>query len=83
MSEETINYLIYDTEPEAITRADTEGLRRQYPYFTQENGVTRYHTYPKLTSNGKYALDVTEYELTEDEQSAITNSVKFPTPEGP
>ena len=26
MSEETINYLIYNTETDAIARADTEGL---------------------------------------------------------
>jgi hypothetical protein len=81
MSEGTINYLVYDTQSDAILRADSEGSRRQYPYFIQPNGVTRYHTYPKLTSNGKYALDVTEYELTEDEESAITNSVTFPEPE--
>ena len=81
MSEETINYLIYDTEDDAIARADTEGARRGYAYHRVGSG-TRYHTYPKVTADSKYALVVDGYELTEDEESAITNSVTFPAPEG-
>ena len=80
MSEETINYLVYDTESDAIARADTEGARRGYAYHRVGSG-TRYRTYPQETSDGKYALVVDGYELTEDEESAITNSVTFPTPE--
>ena len=85
MSEETeeitINYLVYDTEDDAIARAETEGARRGYAYHRVGSG-TRYHTYPKVTSDSKYALVVDGYELTEDEESAITNSVTFPAPEG-
>ena len=78
MSEETINYLVYDTEADAIARADTEGARMGYSYHI--NGIgTRYHTYPRITTNNKYALVVNEYELTEDEQAATTTSVTFPT----
>ena len=80
MSEETINYLVYDNETDAIARADAEGARRNYSYHI-DGGVTRYHTYPRVTINGKYALNVTEYELTEDEESAITTTVTFPEPE--
>jgi len=80
MSEETINYLIYDTESDAITRANTEGARRGYAYHRVGSG-TRYHTYPQVTADSKYALVVNGYELTEDEESAITTSVTFPTPE--
>ena len=80
MSEETINYLVYDTESDAIARADTEGARRGYAYHRVGSG-TRYHTYPQVTANNKYALIVDGYELTEDEESAITNSVTFPAPE--
>lgn len=80
MSEETINYLVYDTEADAISRADAEGARRGYAYHRVGSG-TRYHTYPKVTANSKYALVVNGYELTEDEESAITNSVTFPAPE--
>ena len=83
MSEQTINYLVYDTEADAIARADTEGARRGYAYHNTPNGVSRYHTSPQKTADNKYALNVTEYELTEDEQSATTNSVTFPTPEEP
>ena len=72
------NYLIYDTESNALERADIEGARRGYSYHQVGRG-TRYHTYPYLTSNNKYALDVTEYELTEDEQAATTTSVILST----
>ena len=80
MSEETINYLVYDNEADAIARADTEGARRGYAYHRVGYG-TRYHTYPQLTADSKYALLVNEYELTEDETAAITTSVTFPDPE--
>jgi len=81
MSEETINYLVYDNESDAIARADTEGARRGYAYHRVGSG-TRYHTYPQVTADSKYALLVNEYELTEDETAAITTSVTFPDPEG-
>ena len=80
MSEETISYLVYDTKADAIARADTEGVRRGYAYHRVGSG-TRYHTYPKVTADSKYALVVNGYELTEDEESAITTSVTFPPPE--
>lgn len=81
MSEEeiTINYLVYDTEADAIARADVEGARRGYAYHNTPDGVSRYHTYPQETADNKYALNVTEYELTKDEQAATTTSVTFPT----
>lgn len=81
MSEETINYLVYDIEADAIARAETEGARRGYAYHRVGSG-TRYHTYPQVTADSKYALVVNGYELTEDEESAITTSVTFPAPEG-
>ena len=80
MSEETINYLVYETLDDAIARADTEGARRGYAYHRVGSG-TRYHTYPQATADSKYALVVDGYELTEDEESAITNSVTFPESE--
>ena len=84
MSEETeeitINYLVYDTKADAIARADTEGARRRYAHHRVGSG-TRYHTYPQVTADNKYALVVDGYELTEDEESAIVNSVTFPEPE--
>ena len=80
MSEEETNYLVYDTEADAIARADTEGARRGYAYHRVGSG-TRYHTYPQVTADGKYALFVTDYELLEDEESSIVTSVTFPEPE--
>lgn len=83
MSEEeiTINYLVYETLEDAIARADTEGARRGYAYHRVGSG-TRYRTYPQVTADSKFALVVDGYELTEDEESAITTSVTFPDPEG-
>ena len=80
MSEETINYLVYDIEADAIARADTEGARRGYAYHKVGSG-TRYHTYPQVTADSKYALVVNGYELTEDETAATTTSVTFPESE--
>ena len=80
MSGETINYLVYDSEADAIARADAEGARIGYSYHI--NGIgTRYHTFPKITTKGKYALQVNEYELTEDEVSQIVTNVTFPQPQ--
>ena len=82
MSEEeiTINYLVYETLDDAIARADTEGARRGYAYHRVGSG-TRYHTYPQVTADGKYALVVDGYELLEEELPSIVTSVTFPTPE--
>tara|TARA_R100000149_G_C5852621_1_gene120894 strand:- start:375 stop:638 length:264 start_codon:yes stop_codon:yes gene_type:complete len=86
MSEETEEevyvpkYLVYEEEANAIARADTEGARRGYAYHRVGSG-TRYHTYPEVTADSKYALLVNGYELTEDEESAITTTVTFPTEE--
>ena len=82
MSEEeiTINYLVYDNEADAIARADTEGARRGYAYHRVGSG-TRYHTYPQVTADSKYALVVDGYELTEDETSSTVTNVTFPTEE--
>jgi hypothetical protein len=87
MSEETEEevytpkYLVYDNEADAIARADTEGARRGYAYHRVGSG-TRYHTYPQVTDDSKYALLVNGYELTGDETVATTTSVTFPDPEG-
>jgi hypothetical protein len=78
MSEETINYLVYDTLDDALVKADAEGARRGYAYHRVGSG-TRYHTYPQVTADAKYALAVNGYELTDDETTAIVTDVTFPT----
>tara|TARA_R100001163_G_scaffold44439_1_gene33554 strand:+ start:766 stop:1011 length:246 start_codon:yes stop_codon:yes gene_type:complete len=80
MSEQTINYLIYNTEADALERADAEGARRGYAYHKIGSG-TRYHTSPRITADNKYALQVNNYELTSEEESAIVTSVTFPVEE--
>ena len=77
---ETINYLIYDNEADAVARADTEGARRGYAYHRVGSG-TRYYTYPQVTADSKYALVVDGYKLTEDETASITTTVTFPDAE--
>ena len=78
MIEETINYLVYETLDDALAKADAEGARRGYAYHRVGSG-TRYHTYPKVTADEKYALLVNGYELTDDETAAIVTDVTFPT----
>ena len=57
-------YLIYETEIEAIARADEEGKRLNYSYWTEGKG-TRWSTAPEPTADGKWALDVSSYNLSE------------------
>lgn len=66
-------YLIYDTEEDAYARADIEGKRLGYSYWTQGTG-TRWSTRPSPTAEGKYALNVTTYDLTEEEESVTVTS---------
>ena len=82
MSEEATNYLVFDTEADAIARAETEGRAMGLPYYSTDpsikKGSTKYRTYPKELSNGKWALNITEYsELTDDEINEIVSSVTF------
>jgi len=57
-------YLIYETEQGAIARADEEGKRLNYSHWTEGKG-TRWLTSPVPTADGKWALDVTSYNLSE------------------
>ena len=66
-------YLIYDTEEDAYTRADTEGKRIGYSYWTEGTG-TRWSTRPEPTAEGNFALNVTTYDLTTEEQAATVES---------
>lgn len=77
-------YLIYNTEEEAKQRAFQEGERKNLYFFRglpDSHKGSKYITYPKVTSNNDFALDVSEYELTTEEQSMSTSSVTFPTPD--
>ena len=64
-------YLIYDTEAEAIARADENGKRIGYAYWTVGEG-TKWATAPQVTTDGKWALRVDyKHELTDAEEEAL------------
>ncbi len=78
-------YLLYTTEEEAIARAEAEGQAQNLAFYRFGSG-TKYITYPRITKkplvgSAKYALEVSDYTLTEEEQGATVDSVTFPTPE--
>jgi len=66
-------YLIYTTEQDACERADEEGKAIGYTYWTEGKG-TRWLTKPVPTADGKWALDVSEYELDDLEESSVESS---------
>jgi len=76
-----MEYLIYDTEAEAIARADENGQRIGYAYWKVGSG-TKWATAPRVTADGKWALRVDyKHALTEDEESSKVTSVNWPTEE--
>ncbi len=66
-------YLIYASEEAALERADEEGKDRNFPYWTT-GGTTRWVTKPVPTADGMWALDVSEYDLDESEESATVET---------
>ena len=78
-------YLIYDTESEAIARADENGKRIGYAYWKVGEG-TKWATAPQVTADGKWALRVDyKHELTDAEEAALVpySNVNWPTEEAP
>ena len=70
-------HLIYETEQEAIDRADECGKTLGLSYWRDGKG-TRWMTAPAITADGKWALDVACYQLSEEEELAVTEEVTFP-----
>ena len=66
-------YLIYASEEAAIERADEEGKDHNFSYWTEGKG-TRWVTKPVPTADGMWALDVSEYDLDESEESATVDA---------
>ena len=73
-------YLIFATEEEAWNRSEQEGIALGLAYHKVGSG-SRYVTSPKLTANDQYALEVSNFNLTEDEESSTVLEVTFPTEE--
>ena len=79
-------YLLYATETEAINRADQEGQAQNLSFWTSPIGISKWVSKPRITAkpligSAKWALDVSDYTLTEEEQAATVDSVTFPTPQ--
>ena len=66
-------YLIYASEEAAIERADEEGKDNNFSYWTEGKG-TRWLTKPVPTADGMWALDVSDYDLDESEESATVDT---------
>lgn len=66
-------YLIFASEEAALERADEEGKDNNFSYWTQGKG-TRWLTKPVPTADGMWALDVSEYDLDESEESATVDT---------
>ena len=66
-------YLIYASKEAAIERADEEGKEIGYGYWINGAG-TRWLTYPVETADGTWALDVTDYDLSDEEKASTVNS---------
>ena len=77
-----MTYLIYTTESAAQFRAEAEGQAQNLPYYRNpQTGVTRYLSTPQETADGKWALEVSGYGLTEDEEEKVVESVEWPEEE--
>jgi len=70
-------YLIYETEEAAIERADEEGKYHNFSYWIEGKG-TRWLTQPVPTADGKWALDVSEYDLDDLEELSVVDSYLIP-----
>lgn len=69
-------YLIFNTEEEALVVADQEGQHRNFPYWNPNDiGKTRTLNSPTKTAEGKFALDVSNYQSLTSEQSSATVKV--------
>jgi hypothetical protein len=70
------NYIEYNTEVEALEKAEQEGIAQNLPHWQDAVNVTKYVTAPFYTTNGKWALEVTDYTtLTEAEIALIVNEL--------
>ena len=74
-------YLIYASKEAAIERADEEGKEIGYSYWVDGIG-TRWLTYPDETIDHMWALDVTDYDLDESEESStVDHYTPLPDPD--
>ena len=68
-------FLEYETEEDAVAKAEEEGKALKLPYWVDPVNTTKYPNWPMPTAEGKYVLDVTNYiSLTTAEQNLILSS---------
>ena len=72
-------YLVFNTEQEGWDRSEQEGIALGLAYHNVGEG-SRYVTRPRLTTDDTWALPVDSYNLTEDEQASVVDTVSFPEP---
>lgn len=75
----SFKFIIYETEEAGLLKAEQEGKAQNLPYWQDsENNVTKYVSTPILTSDSKWALEVTNYTtLTESEKSLIVTTINI------
>lgn len=66
-------HLIYETEEEAIKRADKQGEYSTLSHWVEGIG-TRWLTEPAPTADGKWVLDASDYDLDDVEELALVDS---------
>ena len=66
-------YLLYPTEQDAWDRSEEEGIAQGLAYHTKGQG-SRWITSPEPTADGKWALDVSEYALSDSESNNVVNT---------
>jgi hypothetical protein len=74
-------YLIYTTEEDANTRADQEGTVIEVRLLDSRQGYTLAYSTSVPTLEGNYALDVTNYELSDVEKTETVPSYNPVPPE--
>ena len=74
-------YLIYASKDVAIERADEEGKKIGYSYWVNGIGTRRINS-PAETIDNTWALDVTKYDLSDEEEaSTVDHYTPIPDPE--
>ena len=72
-----MKYLIFDTYEDALARSEQEGIAKGLAYHRSGSG-TRYVTAPRETIDGKWALPINLYNLSEAEEAATVDSFTPP-----
>jgi hypothetical protein len=71
-------FIIYDTKEEALVKAEEEGKAVGLPWWENPHWKMKYVSYPFITADSKWALDVTQYTtLTSEEESQTVEEVNI------